>query len=311
MSGYTVVRLNRENCADLAQLYQAAHGRKISAQHFRQKYNTTYTGHVYTGLLVYDQAGKPVAFSGLLPCLITLKDQQVLAAQQVDIMTHPQHRLKGMFVELSERLYALGRELGIVLLFGFPNQHSYHGVMNRLNWKQEEQLDAFMIPVKPSWFARAMRKTRFIAPFYRLHKKRLLKKYITTDKGLPCPMAAAGFATVDRSPAYLDWKSCSETLVVRAGNARVWMADRSQLMIGEMEVVTEETLPAVLKDLKKIARQLGITGIQFHCSPSGSLHAVWKAHVPARASYPVVFQDFGSAIPPEKIKFSFADIDVF
>ena len=82
-------------------------------------------------------------------------------------------------------------------------------------------------------------------------------------------------------------------------------------MIGDIEGLNEKNFTTVLETLIGIAKQLGVKGIQFHCSPGIQLHSLFSAYCEPSPSYHALFQDFGSPIPPEKIKFTFADIDVF
>ena len=78
-----------------------------------------------------------------------------------------------------------------------------------------------------------------------------------------------------------------------------------------MENSTEANFKTVLKGLKRAAWWSGIRQIQFHCSPGTKLYQLFAKHFTESPSYPVLFQDFGSSIPPEKIKFTFSDIDIF
>lgn len=307
-AGYTVVRLNRENCKDLARLYTAVHGRPVEAAYFEKKYNTQYTGHSYTGLLAYTADGEPVAFNGLQPCFITYNGSQILAAQNIDLLTHPAHRQKGLFTGLSLQLFSLAKELGIYLLFGFPNQNSHHVAINSAGWKMTEQLSRFSIPVKPFFIAKLLRK---LQPLFRLYRSAVLSKYRTKDKGIAGSVISDGFAGVLRDKEYLDWKTYHATTVIRIGEAKIWFSDRYLLMIGDMENVTEKNFTMVMQELCQIARRLGVKEIQFHASPATSLHRLWEANYTKHESYPLLFQDFDSAIDPEKIKFNFADIDIF
>jgi hypothetical protein len=197
------------------------------------------------------------------------------------------------------------------LLFGFPNQHSYHGVITKLDWKPAENLSVFSIRVKPYWPAWVLRKLKLLKPFYRVYRSLVLKRYKIPAKGLESSLSACDFAAVYRSPEYLNCKTYNASFVIQAGPVSVWLSDRHHLMIGDMENVKEAGFKLVMRVLKKLAVRLGIREIQFHVSPASPLHTIWAAHCTPRPSYPVVFRDFGSAIPPEKIKFSFADIDIF
>src|SRR5689334_590601 len=117
-----IKRLNSQNLHDLDQLYEAVYGKKPDENYFPKKYDTEYTGVSYVGYIAY-QDHTPIAYYGVIPCFIQYKNEKLLSAQSADTMTHPGYRLKGMFVSLSEKTFALCRELGIYLVFGFPNQN--------------------------------------------------------------------------------------------------------------------------------------------------------------------------------------------
>ena len=99
----------------------------------------------HIGFLAFDEDGSPVAFYGVFPCLASWEGQTMLVAQSGDTMTHPSHTRKGLFILLANMTYNLAKEKGVKLIFGFPNQNSFSGFANRLNWKFEEEMDSFSL----------------------------------------------------------------------------------------------------------------------------------------------------------------------
>ncbi|MCX6319068.1 MAG: GNAT family N-acetyltransferase [Bacteroidetes bacterium] len=308
---YRLERLTRSTCGDLARLYKAVHGKNSSAAYFEKKYDTSYTGFSFMGFLAYNQEGQPVAFNGLQPCFISYKGEKVIAAQNIDIMTDPNHRYKGMFVGLSRCLFELAKANNILLLFGFPNQQSYYGTVNKLNWKKTEHMSLFRVPVKSFWLIKGLRKIKALSFLYQWHRNRVLKKFRLPGNGLVSSALEEGFAGLWRDEAFLTWKTYNASLVIGLAGAKIWISDRYYLMIGDMEGVTEQNFEAVMKKLTRVARRLGISEIQLHLSPGTGLYRIWAQHIQPVESYPVLFQDFGAGLPPEQIKFSFADIDIF
>lgn len=309
--GYRLERLTKASCIHLTQLYQQVHGKAVDADYFFRKYNTAFTGLSFMGFLVYDSTDRPIAFNGLLPTFIEYNGERILAAQNTDIMTDPAHRLKGMFVYLSRCLFELAKDNNIPLLFGFPNQQSYHGTVNRLHWKMTEHLSMFRITVKPVQWVKLLRKIKPLKGIYRIYRQRIISRYRIKEMGVHTAAKQEGFAVIDRSPGYLSWKQYNNSWVIHAGAATIWLSDRYYLMIGDIAGMEEGNFEAVLKQLITLAARLGIQEVQFHTAPGTNLHALWQKNTVREQSYPVLFQDFGSSIPPEKIKFSFADIDIF
>lgn len=308
---YQIVRLSRGNIKDLAVLHAAVYGKEVPARYFEQKYDTAYAGVEFAGVIAYNTDQLPVAFYGVIPCLLTYKDELLLAAQSADTMTHPQHRYKGMFVDLSNRTFELCRQLGIRLIFGFPNQNSYHGAVNKLGWMMTERMSCFVITIRTLPLASLSNKIKLFEKIYGAYAKIILTNYSVKENGVANSVIADGFAGVHCSPEYLSYKKYSPSRVVLVAGAKIWISNKQGMWIGDLENVTDTNFSKVIRGLRKIAWWLGIKKIQFHGSPGTNLHRLFSANFPATPSYPVLFQDFGSPIRPEKIKFTFSDIDVF
>lgn len=310
--GYRVLRLSRDNIGDLAKLYSGVYGSALQPEeYFAKKYNTAYTGAEYVGFIAYSKDHQPVAYYGVIPCFIQYETGIMLAAQSADTMTHPLYRYKGIFVQLSNLTFDLCRQLGIRLLFGFPNQHSYHGAVNKLGWKITETMDCFIIPVRGLPIEGITSRLKFLKKLYARYKQFILGKYTIAEKGVLNSVVVDGFAGVLRNEAYLDYKEGHGARVIAIGGSKAWISTCHGLMVGDMEGVDERNLLAFMNKLKRIARKLGVAVLQFHCSPGTRFHALLAGQYKATPSYPVLFQDFGSVVPPEQIKFTFADIDVF
>src|ERR1700761_3239103 len=155
---YRIERLSEDNLSALEELHSAVYGRKPIPGYFQKKYDTGYTGVAFVGYVAYNPDNTVVAYYGVMPCLIRYGDTTILAAQSGDTMTHPLFRYKGMFVDLSRMTFDLCRSEGIKLLFGFPNQNSYHGAITKLGWKQTETMECFIIPVPTLAIAAAVRR---------------------------------------------------------------------------------------------------------------------------------------------------------
>jgi hypothetical protein len=70
----------------------------------------------------------------LMPTWLRLGNEVVLGAQSLDTMTHPDYRNQGMFTVLAKACMELAESKGVEVLYGFPNENSYHGFVHRLNW---------------------------------------------------------------------------------------------------------------------------------------------------------------------------------
>ena len=174
-----------------------------------------------------------------------------------------------------------------------------------------EAMDFFIIPVKSLPLATLSKRLGFFNKLYKRYSNFILDKRSLPLPGVVNSVLADGFAGVSRSAEYFQHKSYSTAKVIGIDGVKIWVSNRSVMMIGDMEGMHEMNFNAVINKLKKIAKRLGLRQVQFHCSPGTQLHALFSANYKANPSYPALFQDFGSAISPEKIKFTFADIDIF
>ena len=113
-----------------------------------------------------------------------------------------------------------------------------------------------------------------------------------------------------RDERFLAYKKYSPSYVIGIGEAKVWCRLRQELTIGDM-ACSENDFENVIHELKKITRRLGLPSINFQLSPGTRLHTMFAAAYTPAVSFPVCFKDLGSGVPLEKLKFSFADIDIF
>lgn len=307
---YTIARLNANNLADLEQLYEAVYGRKVRPGFYKDKYDTAYTGVTCIGYIAYSLHQEPVAYYGVIPCFIEYAGRSILAAQSADTMTHPGHRYKGMFAELSRLTFALCREAGLRLVFGFPNQHSYPGAI-RMGWKETETMDRFYVRVPALPLASLAARWPFIAPWYRRYQRSVIARYVLPQAGVSNTVLTGETAGLQRSSPYLEYKKYTDTQVLQIADAKLWVKISTVMYIGDMEQVNENNFEIVMHELKHICRRLGIRHLSFHISPHTALHRLWSSSYVAVPSFPVLFQDFGAEVPLEKIKFTFADIDIF
>lgn len=308
---YYITRLNKQNLADVTKLHTAVYSSAPADNYFPRKYDTAYTGVENVGFIAYNRDRLPVAYYGVIPCFIQYKNETILAAQSADTMTHLQHRYKGMFVELSNMTFDLCRKLGINLIFGFPNQNSYHGAVNKLGWQMTDTMTCFSIPVKTLPLESMVSKASLFGTLYKKYISFLMGKRLLPLQGVSNSVFNDGYAGVCRNDDYLKYRTYNPTQVIKVQHAKVWMRSKFNLVIGDMEGITAANFTIVIDKLKNLAFRMGLKQIQFHCSPGTELHRLFSMNFKAIQSYPMLFQNFGSPIPIEKIRFTFSDIDIF
>jgi GNAT superfamily N-acetyltransferase len=308
---YRIERLGKDNLNDLDKLYQAVYGKNCPPGYFQKKYDTSYTGTGYLGYFAYNSQGLAIAYYGVLPCFLQYKKDILLSAQSGDTMTHPEYRNRGLFVELCNLTIDHCRQTGVKLLFGFPNQHSYPGFVNKLGWTSTGKLECFCLPVSTLPLAAISEKFGFLKRPYQAYRTAFLKRKLLPRAGIPGPAADGLSGGVYRDEAYLNYKSYSAgTQVIRIGKAMAWVSIRQDLVLGDLSLEGQD-FGRTIYALKKITARLGLRRIYFHSSPGTPLHQQFASRYSAIPSFPVIFKDLGAGIPLDELKFTFADIDTF
>jgi len=309
-SGYRIRRLSADNITDAEWLHAVVYGVKPRHGFFTAKYDTAFAGVKHVGFMAYHRNGMPIAFYAVIPCFIGINEARVLVGQSADTMTHPFYRFKGLFVDLAARTFELCRSLGIRLVFGFPNQNSLPGFINKLGWQKTERMDCFRIqvPVKP--LSKVLSKMSLLKNAAGARRKNVLTKIALKQLGIANSVVGDGFGGVLRSNGFLNYKTYNKTYVIRIENSMVWLKINKVLLIGDL-LMSEGDFGITLDGLKKLASRLGLNELQFHASPGTTLHRLFLTVCQPIPSFPVIFKDLGAGIHLEQIKFTSADIDTF
>jgi GNAT acetyltransferase-like protein len=306
---YKITRLDKVRLADLSRLHKTVYGVTPAKDHFQRKYNTGHTGIENVGFLAYD-AGEPIAFYGVIPCYIQCGAQIVLAAQSADTMTHADHRKKGLFIKLARLTFDLCKQLGIKVIFGFPNQNSHRGLL-KLGWITTEVMERFGMALKALPLETVSRNFKWTRSVYNSYATSVLRKYFYSKQGLANSLITGDSGGVHRDDKYLQYKTYSSSQVMQLGPCKIWYKIQNGFVIGDMEGVTPQDFETIIKQLKKICGRLGVREISFQVSPGTALSNLFRKTVPALASFPVMFLDLASDLDLTKLKFTLADLDIF
>ena len=307
--GYVVKPLDADTFADVERLHYAVYGKHPARGYFSRKYDTRFTGVQYVGFLAYAKQ-VPVAFYGVLPCLMDVDGEPILVAQSADTMTHPEHRNRGLFVELAELTFQRCKDAHIRLLFGFPNQNSLPGFVGKLGWQSPTTLDYFVIRAGKAPFIGWAGRLPLLRGMLARYRRSVLGRYRDAGMVVKNSVVGDGFCGIRRDDAWARYKTYSETRVIRIAGSRLWIKLGSFIQIGDMEVAPED-FEQVLVGIKKLARALAVRDIYFHACPGTTLHALFARHGEPMSGFPVIFHVLGEALPIDRIKFTSADLDIF
>ena len=289
---YNFERLSAKNISDLDRLYTAVYNHQRSAGYFAKKYDTAYTGVEYTGFIAYNDQHEPVAFYGVVP------------------MTHPGHRLKGLFTQLARLTFKLCAQEGIKVIFGFPNQNSVKGFVD-LDWETSEIMELYLIPVETIPLENIAEHTPLLGRLYKEYQHQVLKKYLVPQKGIENSVLNDGFAGVNRDDLYFDHKDCHDTQVLRIGKALLWVKIKSNAFIIGDIICGDKDFDNIMQKVHKLASILGLNQVQFQTSPETKASGLFAKRYHFIPSFPIMFKTLERSIKTDKIKFTFADIDTF
>jgi hypothetical protein len=225
-------------------------------------------------------------------------------------MTHPRYRYKGLFLKLANLTIDLAIREGITLLYGFPNQNSLHGFLVKLKWQLTEMMDCYVIPVSTVPVESITRKISFTKNLYTKYQQYILKNYLVDDNGIENSVLKENFAGVDRNAPYFQYRTYHTTQVIKVGEALLWVKIRNGLIIGDIKCEIKD-FDDMMEKLYTLALKLGLSSIQFHTSHQTQLSALFAERYEAMPSFYILFKNLGSNLPLDKIKFTFADVDIF
>lgn len=304
-----IERLGKNNISSLGILFREVHGRKIPVNYFENKYDTRYTGINHLGFIAFNHNRMPIAFYGVIPCYLRCDGDVMLAAQSTDTMTHPSFRNQGLFVKLAEMTVELCKKNELRLLFGFPNQHSLPGFVNKLGWEEREQMECFIIPVKASFIGRLLKKFPLSKDLYIRYQKWVLKKHANAITDKPNSLFSNANSGVFRSSEYISYKQYNKRWFLQFPNAFVWLKVGDGLIIGDM-VVEQKNFDDLMERLCSIAQEMGLGKVVFHCTKNAQLHALFAARCIPVPSFPVIYKNLAADIVPD-FAFTYADVDTF
>ena len=151
---YHIEPISKKHFTNLKILYKLVFGNDYSLSYIEKKYNTEYLGKSLFGHLAFYNE-KPVAFHGAIPVLMKYKNQYELAAQYGDAMTLKEHNGNGLFTKLGKLTDEQLKKEGIRFVWGFPNQNSEYGYINKMEWDYSNRMQ-FNAPLHPQSVAKRL-----------------------------------------------------------------------------------------------------------------------------------------------------------
>lgn len=311
---YRFEKLSDENIQDLVPIYVSAFKKDISLQELTKKFDTSFTGLKNVGFIAYSPENEPAAFYGVFPCYMNYRGEKVLVCQSGNTMTHENHQRKNLFVSLAKITYEFCSHNGIQLVFGFPNQNSYPGFVNKLNWTHRENIQAYITKTRCLPFLRLKSKFPSLAPKISTYIANKLESLQTERKAFESIQAGGNVSVMDRSEDFLNYKTYHKSYLLEIFSKKVWVKPSDMfLLVGDIENCDEKTFYEIIEKLHRLCFWLGIPHLRFHVSSGSALEKyltpIAKKH---DQSYPIGYTVFSDrSFEMETVKFTLADYDTF
>lgn len=306
-SQYNFERLSQANIHHLVGLYRDVFHKKITLEFILRKYDTQAFGVACIGYIAFSTDGQPAAFYGVLPCIVQLDGQRVLAAQSADTMTHPAHQKKGLFLLLAQKTYDLARKENIRFIFGFPNQNSYNGFV-KLGWQfMPGQLQRFTVGGSFFPYAKLLYRSRLLSKVHYAIARTLL-----STEGV-MKLGDEQDNGILRDKKFVEYKRYSKTLFSGiSGSSYAWLKADGTLKVGLISPQKDLSARTLISQLKRIAFFLGCGEVIFITNKNSTLYnLLLRLRKPVDA-LPVGFYNLSSEeIDFSKLTFEYCDIDIF
>jgi hypothetical protein len=221
-------------------------------------------------IAIHIRTNSPAAFYGVFPVQVLINGKKVLAAQSGDTMTHRQHQKKGLFVHLAQITFEECRKQGIEIIFGLPNNNSYHGFTKKLFWQQLDEVIRYDLKsrVKRPPIRKIFKKLGWNR-LYNRYINLILKDYRVSDVRNFTNSININYGKIHRDRFYMDYKSDGDKVFIRLENVVFWIKLTDIFWIGDISDY-ENMNDKILIQLKKIAFRLGYNTIVFHINKSAS-----------------------------------------
>lgn len=309
-NAYEFISLNEQNVHHLITLYKKVFGIGYTLEKIQAKYLNNYTGIRAQGHFAFYK-GKPVAFHGAIPVVMEHREEQQLSAQYGDAMTLSAHTGKGLFTKLGELTDNVLKQLGVQFVWGFPNQNSEYGYINKLHWQGENRMECYIIPLKGVPKEAVFRKTKLFAGTYHKWIKDQLKE-ISLGTTVVSSIDTKNYVGVCRNAEYYAYKSFTFNFSIAINNkTRVWVKPEGGLLVGDVFTENEKKIGEVVEELKKLGKRLGLSKLIIQVSPNNILSAELKKEYKPIHSWLIGYKNFCSSWPLHKLQLTYGDLDTF
>jgi predicted N-acetyltransferase YhbS len=311
---YTPLKLTDTHYPKIKELYLKSFGVSTSLTDISKKYATEKFGLKNLGFLAISENNEAAAYYGAFPIVMDYQGKSILVAQSGDTMTHPNHQKKGLFIMLAKETYKEAANLGVKLIYGFPNQNSYPGFKNKLNWVFTGNLRKFIIKNKTLPLNELATKFKFLESIYRAYLQRRFKgNWIEIENPLLQKFnVSANIGQVKHDKHFFTYKLQNPMVcALQVDGFLLFLKFSGHLMVGDVVPFEENKLDAFLKVIQKVGQISGSSKTVFQVTSNHWLYPLLKQKMEEQEGLPIGFLNFDESIDIHQIAFTFADIDTF
>ena len=113
-------------------LYENVHSRPFDQPVWQWQFQNAVKEPGYIWLADHD--GTLAGQYATIPVRLQLAGEEIKGALSLDTMTGVEYRKQGIFISLAKNVYDELKSNGVKLIYGFPNDNSYHGFIKYLDF---------------------------------------------------------------------------------------------------------------------------------------------------------------------------------
>jgi hypothetical protein len=296
------------------ELYKLSFNIKQKIKAIKIKYDTSMFGLKNIGYFAVSESNEPSAFYGVFPMRLRYGNNNYVIAQSGDTMTAPNHRNKGLFVQLAKMTYELARNRSVALVFGFPNENSLPGFQRKLDWQffGNMQRFRFRYPVLP--LCEIGSKSSLFHSIYRKYCYIILRRYeiILSEQSINDFKYSETKGQLARDLDYFTYKlKNSDNHLIRMNEFTLLIKPKDHLIIGDVGYFESARLDDFMKTIHNLARILGCRNVIFTVSKNYWLYNYLVRTGTSEESLPIGFLPLDFNLPLGDISFTQSDYDTF
>ena len=105
-------------------------------------------------LIAVNDKDEVISLRPTIPIRLKFRDKTIKSGMNVDVMTHPDYRRMGLFSTLVNESFKMLKELGVPIIYTFPNNFSFPGYKKRIKWRYVNSLPLLVKILNPRSFVK-------------------------------------------------------------------------------------------------------------------------------------------------------------